>query len=255
MTLAQTLQWLSQKLYPQNGRAWRMADGNIFFRLHRAINLSFARARAAALNIQDAQLPDNPNFTIDDAHAWYKRLGIYDSGLVPLADMKLAIAQKLSFPITPLNKQSLQYIQDQLQAAGFNVFVYQNKFSDGMGGFITKTPGEVLGSIPAGNAVLNNFTLGDVYLDEQWIDSGITLCANYLEEDKDADFITANQYRYTFFIAGATIDTFANVLASRKIEFRQLILKLKAANMCAFSLLTMYNLKLWHINQPTGMVQ
>jgi hypothetical protein len=233
MTLAQTLQWLSQKLYPQNGRAWRMADGNIFFRLHRAINLSFARARAAALNIQDAQLPDSGNFTIDDAHAWYKRLGIYDSGLVPLADMKLAIAQKLSFPITPLNKQSLQYIEDQLQAAGFNVFVYQNKFPSGPG-FITKTPGEVLGGIPAGNAVYNNFTYGDLNYDQRWIDSGITLCVNYLEEAKDANFITGGQYRYTFFIAGATVDTFANVLASRKIEFRQLVLKLKAANMCAF---------------------
>jgi hypothetical protein len=241
-SLQQILINLSRSLYPI-GRAFRMprpdADsppsGGIFYRLHRALAQSEARAYNDALAIRNSLLPDNDGFTIDDAHDWYRRLGIYDSGLVPLADMKLAIAQRQSFPLTPLNKQSLTFIQQQLRAAGFNVYVYKNRFLEGSPpSYVTKTPGVVLGSVPSGLAVLNNFTLGDVFLNEQWIDSGVTLCVNYIEEEKDAVFIMGNQYKETFFICGDPLGTFATVDVNRKIEFRQLILKLKAAHMCAF---------------------
>jgi hypothetical protein len=145
--------------------------------------------------------------------------------------MKAAILQKMSFPITPLNRQSLEFIQAQLRAAGFDVYLYQNRFSDG-GGYITKTASDVLG-IPAGSARLGGFSLGELNLGSEYIDDGITLAVNYIEEEKDAVFAIGPHYRNTFFVAGSDITTFADVPASRKIEFRQLLISLKCAEMCA----------------------
>ena len=257
--------WLAKKLYP-SGRAYRMREprdtGSIFttedgddfitedggsdfvtedstsdgtgilFRLHRAMAASLSRVIAAALGILDVILPDNPRFTLQDAHDWYRRLGIYDSGLVAFADMKRAIQQRLSFPQVPLNKQSPAYIQAQLQAAGFNVVVRKNKFSPGP---VTKTPSEILG-IPVGRAYWGAFAWGTVDWGEVWSSTlPITLCVNYLEEDKDALFvIPPTDYKSTFYITDPfSITSFASIDINRKIEFRQLILKLKSASMAA----------------------
>jgi hypothetical protein len=186
--------------------------------------------------VQDAQLPDNPNFTIDDAHDWYRRLGIYDSGSVSLDDMKAAIGQRMSFPLVPLDKQSPAFIQAQLQAAGFDVYVYKNRFSDGAGGWITKTPYDILGSTTR-VAMYGMAQYGAVQYG-QLATSNVTKAVNYIEESKDAVFeaylTTPQGYRSTFYITGASINTFATVSASRKIEFRQLLLRLKHQEMCAF---------------------
>lgn len=232
MTIAQTLQWLSQKLYP-TGRVFRMPEGSIFYRLPRAINLQFARTYGDAVQILNDILPDNPSFTIDDAHDWYRRLGIYDSGSVPLADMKLAIAQKLSFPVTPLNKQNYLYIQGQLRAAGFDVYVYENRFPNGMGGYETRTPAQVLGASASIQAMYGFIQYGQTQYGRV-SPNQITKIANYIEEVKDASFNVGSNYRSTFYIAGATVDAFTTVPASRKIEFRQLTLKLKPAQTMGF---------------------
>lgn len=229
MTTAQMFQWLSKKLYP-DGRAFRMQEDGYLYRLHRALNLTFARTKTDAEQILYDILPDNANFDIDTARKWYRRLGLYDSGSVTLADMKKAIAQKLSFPLTPLNKRHPAFIQAQLQAAGFNVYVYRNKFSDGMGGWITKTPQDILG-ISTGYATLGGFSLGEANLGSTWADDGISIVHNYIEESLDEGAVDGSNYNCTFFIAGATVDSFADVSAARKIEFRQLLLKLKAQHM------------------------
>lgn len=131
-----------------------------------------------------------------------------------------------------MRRQNYLYIEEQLRLAGFDVRVYPNRFWDGSA-WITKTPGEILG-IYAGSADLDGFELDELELDETWADDDITLCMNYLEEEKDADFfISEDGWMSTFYIAGATVDAFADVPEARKTEFRQLILKLKAAQMCA----------------------
>lgn len=261
------LQWLAQKLYP-NGRAFRMpsivndprlyvtedgtegfvdedgvdffvaetagADGGgNLFRLHRSLNINLATAWTDAAQIHNDLLPDNDNFTIEDAHDWYRRLGIFDSGTVPLADMKLAIAQKLSFPLVPRNKQNYLYIEEQLRAAGFDVHIYENRFSDGMGGWITKRPEEIFGTsagaaIHASTVYHGNIQHGAAY-GTTWSNKVV----NYIEEAKDATFDVGDNFKSTFYVAGATVDTFADIDEDRKIEFRQLLLKYKRAETCA----------------------
>src|SRR5690606_32537660 len=103
------------------------------------------RAYADALKIQDAQLPDNDGFTADDATDWERRLGMIYSPLVPLADRKLAILRKMNHPGTIKARQNWLYVEGQLRAAGFDVYVHENRFDDGMGGYDTKTPVELSG--------------------------------------------------------------------------------------------------------------
>lgn len=224
------------KMLQPTGSAFRIPFASNFEKMYKAIVSDSIGGVGKLYNdvrsIANEQLPDNDNFTIEMARRWYVRLGLFDSGSVPLADMKAAINQKLSFPNTPLNKQHYLFIEEQLRMAGFDVRVYENRFLPGP---TTKTPSEVL-SLAAGNAVLNTFELNELELDEEWIDAGITLVMNYIEEEKDASFAIIGGtlgYRSTFYIAGATISTFADVPLSRKIEFRQLILNFKAAQMCA----------------------
>jgi len=263
--LSNDLQWLSRILYP-NGRAYSMpvpqftpdeyttedgsevyttedglesytaegalVTGGYLWRLHRALNKSFERLWADAKSISYSMLPDNPFFTMDDAVAWYRRLGLYNSGSVSLTDMKAAIRQKLSFPVTPLNAQHYTYIEAQLQAAGFDVYVYENRFYVSST-WVTETPSEILGT-DEGNAYLNEFSLGDTDLNHEWDFDNVTLIANYLEESKDAHFAIAPNYRSTFFVASATIDTFASAPLARKQEFRQLLMKLKQQTAIGF---------------------
>lgn len=255
--------WLTSILYP-NGRAFRMPEplgsegsiyvtedlafeyitedgftlitedttpvsGGILHRLHEGIAAVQDDLWSDSLSILDSVLADNPNFTIDDARDWYRRLGIYDSGLVLLPDMMLAINQKLNYPGEMIYGRSTRaFIEKQLRDAGFDVYVYENRFLDGMGGYITRTPSDILG-ISAGIAMLGSFELGEVELAETWGMAGITLCVNYLEEDKDALFSIGANYRSTFYVAGATVDAFASVSVDRKTEFRQLLLQIKPA--------------------------
>jgi hypothetical protein len=249
--------WLAQKLYP-NGRAFRMPepkqtgqyytdeggvpltdeDGNFLvtedysvsngylWRLHRAISIQFAIAWNGITGVSNAQLPDNPNFTQADANDWYRRWGLYNSGSISFADMIAALKQRASWPAVPLNKQNYLYIQGQLQAAGFNVAVYENRFPSG-GTFITKTPAQIYSSgYPLAEAGV--FESGDTEFGTGESSENINMLANYVEAANDAGIDVTN-LRSTFFVAApSAITNFATVPAAREIEFRQLLLKLKS---------------------------
>lgn len=248
---------LSKQLYP-NGRAFAMPDelsflaylvteqgiqfvtedevsnfidendltsGGILKRLHRALDKGKVRLYNDARSTYDSILPLSDGFTADDATDWERRLGITTNN-TDLATRKLAIQRKMNYPGTDAAMQSALYLQQQLQAAGFDLYIYENIFSDGMGGYITKTPAEVLG-IDAGDAIYGNAEYGNIEYGQTYASSGITLIANHIEDAADADFTISPNYRSTFFIAGSTITTFADVPAERHDELRQLILMIK----------------------------
>lgn len=201
------------------------ASGGYLYRLMRALGIQGAIAWGAARGVQDAQLPDSINFTIQDCHDWYRRLGIYDSGAVSYSDMCAAIKQWWAHGNPPINCQNYLYIQGQLQAAGFNVNVYENRFPSG-GTFITKTPDEVLG-LPIELAEYGSFEYGDTEYGTGTGADGVTLIANYLEDALDSGVVITN-WRSSFYIADpASITTFATIPAARHTEFRQLLMKLK----------------------------
>jgi len=180
----------------------------------------------------DSALPDNANFTADDATAWEKRLGLITNSDVPLADRKLAIIRKMNHPGSIPARQSPEFLQRELRAAGFDVYVYRNRFPDGMGGYITKDPLTVTGGIGGTNRQHGQFQHGQA----QHGSAYTNLIVNHIEEEKDAIFDIGSNLRSTFYIGGTPIGTFANVDADRKAEFRQLILKVKPAQTVGFLL-------------------
>lgn len=210
-------------LYPK-GRAFIMPFNGISDRLHKVFAQYESQAVEDAEAVMYGLLPDNSNFSADDATEWERRLGIYSSSAVALDDRKKAILRKLNHPGTVKARQNYRYIEAQLQAAGFNVKVYENRFPDGLGGFITKTPQEIIGISGALRALYStSLHYGQVRYGLQYSNK----VANFIDELKDATFAIGSNYRSTFYIAGNTVSTFADVPEVRKNEFRQLILQLK----------------------------
>ncbi|MFN8317158.1 MAG: hypothetical protein U0T32_11995 [Chitinophagales bacterium] len=228
--LSESLLKLTKQLYP-TGRAFKMSTGSVLEKLHQALNKSEERAYSDAVSILYSILPDNDQFTADDATDWNRRLGMIINPLVPLEDRKLAILRKRQQPGTNPAKEHYLYIQSQLRAAGFDVYVYENRFYDsGSGTYITKTPFEITGNtsifskVRHGTIKHGQSTHGVVYNNK---------IANYLEPYKDSMFLLKT-LRGTFFIAGSTVDSFATVPATREKEFRQLILQLKPLQTVGF---------------------
>jgi len=213
---------LVKMLYP-NGRAFAMRFNGVLDRLHRTLAKSLGRAYDDALSIKYAILPDNEYFSEDDATDWERRLGINRRNGVPIEKRKAAILRKISRSGNNKARQHYTYIEQQLRAAGFDCYVYENRFPDGSGGYITKTPQEIIGVTAAGAAVHKSTVRhgmrrhGSLYANK---------VANAIEENIDFNFAIAD-YNYTFFVAGPTVSTFTEIPENRKEEFRQLILTLK----------------------------
>lgn len=232
-----------RRLLP-NGLAFKFKLGGVWENFWKGLigdsstTSSLVYVRNDALNVLDCLIPDNSNFGITDAHDWYRRFGMYDSGTMSLPDMKTAILQRMAWNSNPLDQQTASYIQTQLHNAGFpfaNVFV--NNF--GAGGeavslySIYPFPNEI--------AMCNLVHCNDTQCGTQAQTSGtgttIRKVANYVEETKD-DFIRLGypNYRSTFFIANTMsypplFFHSVTVPIGRKQELRQLILKLKSQQM------------------------
>lgn len=217
-------------LYPR-GRAFKMPYNGVLDRLHKALSISEAQAYLDSTSILDSAIADNSNFTADDATAWEIRLGIAPStGVVTLTDRVLAINRKYNHPGTIKARQNWRYVEAQLRAAGFDVYVYENIFSDGMGGFETKSPEQVLGT--AAGAAFHSTTVyhGTIFHGGTFKNKVV----DHVDEALDAPFIVGSNYRSTFFISSNVIDVFADVSEARKNEFRQLILQLKPSQTVAY---------------------
>lgn len=218
-------------LYPR-ARAFRMPLGGDYERLHKALSVSEAKLYRDIMLTIDSAIADNSNFTADDATHWERVLAIFSGGsAVSLTNRMKAINRKIAYPGTTRPRQNYRYVEAQLQAAGFNVYLYENKFSDGSGGFITKTPEEILGSL-SGTGVHETATEHETGLEHGGL--AIAKVANWIDEVEDDTFVIGANYRSTFYISGASIGTFATVDIARKEEFRQLVLQLKPAQTVAF---------------------
>ena len=222
-----------KQLFPK-GRAFRVPDGGDLENFLKAligdsgVASSLTQVNLDEMNIMDVLIPDNANFTLADAHDWYRRLGLYDTGTITLSNMKLAILQKMSWAINASNQQTATYIQAQLHAAGFtSCNVFKNTFGSGgeaidPGAYISESLEPcVCGEIQSGQSQFGqNATNGYSF----------TKIANYIEESKDIGVVITN-YRSTFYVAtaisGGTI-TYATVPTAQKQQFRQLLIQLKA---------------------------
>ena len=219
---------LSKQLYP-TGRAFKMPVDGYLDKLTYALSLSENKAYNDAVAIKSSILPDNADFTVDDATDWERRLGLIQS-TASLSDRKLAIKRKMNHPGDISARQHYLYVEGQLQAAGFDVYVYENRFPDGGGGFDTQSPVDVFGGSGFLNSQHGQFNHGMRNHGGTWGD----IVVNNIDLSRDISFSVGNNLRSTFFICGNPIGTVAYVPATRRNEFRQLILKLKPAQSVAY---------------------
>jgi len=223
---------LTKQLFP-TGRAFKFPNGKNGALVMEAINENVNTAIVETKGILNTILPDNDQFTEADATVWEKRLALQTSE--DLEIRKANISRKLNQPGACKGRMSLLYFQNQLQKAGFNVYVHPNKFSDGMGGYTVINPGDGSGEFTQhGLAIHGISTHGSTGFK---YDSQITNHDNKAYEVPPV--YTNEQLRATFFIGGSSFPNVAYIPAEREKEFRKLILTLKGQHLVGF-LITQY---------------
>ena len=274
---------LTKRFYPK-GRAFRIPSGGLLEKMHEGLIVSENTALTNALSILDSAIPDNDNFTNDDATDWERRLGLITNLSTPIFDRKLAIIRKMNHPGTIKARQHYLFLERELRNAGFDIRIYENRFETPA--FIYESLGvsemgiaEMGAELPNPNKyeVLdpNSFfsglsVLGVAEMGENEMGDGInySLIANYLEEDLDNTFFSTltdfvrpefnvaemgnaemggtftylQALRSSFFVSGVTESTMANILLTRKEEFRQMILRIKPVQSVGILLINYNNI-------------
>lgn len=236
MPAAPVLQYFKDKLskatrllYPR-ARAFKIPFGSEFDKLHLAINDVNAQILQDSWKVLDSLIPDNSNFSADDAATWERRLGLAVDPSISLDDRKKAIRRKMAHPLDQICRQNYRFIQKQLRDAGFDVYVHENWFDLGGGSFGTKTPEQILGPLPTtayhATSLYHGVTTHGAVFNHK--------IANSLDRSIDASFVIGSNYVSTFYVTGGDIDEFATIPAEREKEFRQLILLLKPVQAVGF---------------------
>jgi hypothetical protein len=250
MSFIDQIKALSKQLLP-TGRAFRANVGGWFDALIYALSISEAKAYSDALSILDSIIPDRYDptlpdnlqiFTGQDCTDWETRLGLTvynpDGPNIPLYQPNLktrydAILRKMQYPSTFKARTNPGNMQGQLQDAGFDVYVYRNRFFVS-GGWTTQNPVTISGGTGLLAYQHGDHQHGDGQHGGEWGD----IVANYIDLNQDLLFqVGTNQY-FTFFIGGPNLSSpataYANVPAARMDEFRQLILKFKPIHTVAY---------------------
>lgn len=218
---------LVRQLYP-TGRAFLIPEKGVWERLHKALNVSYLRLINDAVSTVDSAIPDNEFFTEKDAELWEYRLGMFMNPKISLEKRRQAIKRKMAYPSNIKARQHPLFIQNQLQLAGFDVYIHENKFWED-GELTHKSPDELVdisftatqhgGDVQHGGGVQHG-------------SSGFEVIANRIQDEEYG--AGENHLWATFFIGGETLGTMADVPDNRKNEFRELVLKLKPAHTAAF---------------------
>ncbi len=230
MSVLSKIQSLSKQLLP-TGRAFKVPKDSYFQKLIDGLAESEQRAYDDALSILNSAIPDNDNFTADDATDWERRLGLITGDGVSLADRKLAILRKYNHPGEIKARQHYLFLQKQLRDAGFDVYVHENRFPYGDGSYYTLTPLDIDPLYPTLASQYSSFVQ---YGQVQYGGSFGNKIVNFISESLDNAFLVGSTYRASFFIGGPYLGNYADVPLNRKDEFRQLILRTKPVQTVGF---------------------
>lgn len=223
---------LTKQLYP-TGRAFRIFDGSLKEKLNKGLIISEDKAYQDGLSILNDILADNDKFLENAAADWERRLGMITNPLVALEDRKAAIRRKYQAPgVQPAHGHYL-YLQTQLRKAGFDVYIFENRFPAYPDGYTTISPFDLTGD----SGLLSEIQHGGVLQHGDTVEMGgyyNNIIVNSLDPAVDALFNLGGSFRSTFFIGGSPVGSFADVDAERETEFRQLILNIKQAQDVGF---------------------
>ncbi|MCM8906780.1 hypothetical protein [Tenacibaculum finnmarkense] len=218
---------LARQLYP-TGRAFNVKYNSVFYNLHKSFNVSFLRVLEDAQATIDSTFPDNENFTIEDVELWEYRLGLTSNNAVALNVRRDIILSKIAYPKNIKARQHPSFVESQLRASGFDVYIHENRFFEG-GEWIYKLPNEVANISLEESQHGGNSQHGDSF---QHGASGFEVIANSSSSDEVYSVGESNLWA-TFFIGGVNLGDFTTVPENRTKEFRELVLKLKPAHLVA----------------------
>jgi hypothetical protein len=227
MSIFEILLFLTKRLYP-TGRVFRVSKDSTIEKVHRGLIASEQEVYEAALDVLNSILPDNDFFTEEDATNWERRLAIRSNQFTDLEDRKLAILRKYESPGDIPARQHYLYLERALNQVGFEVFVFEQ----------TKP-------VPTPPANLAFYTGASTIQLGQGIQLGqleaggieVDLIANFIDEERDKEFIPGADLKHTFFVGGQVFGEGAEVPAARRDEFRQLILQVKPLQTVGFLLI------------------
>lgn len=212
---------LAFDLYP-TGRAFSFQKGGVSDAIHNAINKSFTRFLEDNFLFLDSLMPDL--MTLEDCLLWEYRLGLITNSFMTLQERQSAIFRKLSRGRNVRYRHTKEYIETQLQLAGFDVFVYENT--------IPYTTPESLLSLGASSSQYGDPSQYGVGMEYGSIN--FDLIANSIRP-KESFSVGSENLWATFFICGDTLGSMASVPLNRQTEFRELVLKLKPAHLVAYT--------------------
>lgn len=227
--LSTILSGLVRQLYP-TGRAFLMKKGGYFDKFHQALDLSFVRLIQDGQYTLDGTIPDNPNFDEQDAALWEYRMGMVTNTSLTLEVRKEALYRRMGRSGWQAAKQNPLSIEYQLQLAGFDVFVHENRFYEG-GEWVYKTPEEVGGFTSTVSQHGGTSQHGDGF---EHGGTSAEIVANSVYPGEAYSVGGYENLYATFFIGGAVLGEPATVDGRREREFRELILKLKPASTAAY---------------------
>lgn len=228
-SLTTLLSSLAVQLYP-TGRAFYMLKDSIMEKVHLAINVSFVRFLEDAKTTLDSCFPDNANFTEDDCSLWEYYFGMVTNTSLSVQVRRDAIYRRMARGRNIPARQHILYIENQLQLAGFDVYLHENGFIES-GVRVFKRPQDFLFSLP--DTIQHG---GDTQhgIGVQHGGGSSEVIANSYQANElyavDDDYLWA-----TFFISGEILGTYAEIPEDRLEEFRELVLKLKPAHLIAFT--------------------
>lgn len=201
---------MNRELYP-TGRAWWKPKGSVFEKLHEALVIQESKVASEIIDIQYNFFADSTLISDSAISQWMSIFGIVSNGT---RDDKIAlIKQAQCYPNGVFARQSSSFIENQLQIAGFDVYLHYNP---------THNPNA---------AVYGLQTYGSsVYAEEG---DTFTVVANNVDEALDSSFQIANGTTNLFYIGGAVFGDYVDMPIERKNEFRELVLRLKPAHSVA----------------------
>ena len=202
---------LKKQLLP-TGRAFKVPVNGNFENLILGRGIKESEVYKDTIGILDSLIPDNNNFLDDDCSAWENSLSVSPATL--LADRKAAIYRKMQFPSNVRGRQHKNYLEYQLNQAGFICKVYE--WLD-MSSFVTST-NHSLGTIHSNSTFHSSLTFP----------SYSQVVANFIEPEKET-LITLNldNTKNVFWISGLTFDYPLTITSDRISEFRHIILSIK----------------------------
>lgn len=227
--------------------------------------MAFDDAYSEIIGVLNTILPDNSEFDGQDATNWERALQI-PLNTTDLEERKAKIARQLYYPNGVVERSHYKFVEDQIRAAGFDVYLIENRFWNGSEFEIVDpdsvgTQGAEYGIIEYGDFEYGGEVVGVDYT---------RIIANSIDDDIDNGFFDAvledpveygtmeygnfeyggggsiglpreQQLQQSFFLGGSSFPTIVDVPESRKDELIQLVLKLKPLHTIGFAYINWTN--------------